>query len=225
MGDIKAVIFDMDGVITDTEKLLVKYWCQAAKEQGFPMTYEHALTLRSLAARYAEPYLIEQFGEGFSYREVRRRRIELMEEDIAQNGVPIKPGVSELMCYLKEKGYKTAVATATDIDRASAYLHKAEVYEYFDVLCCGPQVEHGKPEPDIYLYAAQKLGMEPNRCLAVEDSPNGITSAYKAGMRVVMVPDLTQPDGELEKLIYRKCDGLLGIIGVLEQSSTDFKQN
>ena len=222
MSEIKAVIFDMDGVITDTEKLLVKYWCQAAKEYGFPMTHDHALSLRSLAARYAEPYLKGIFGEGFSYREVRKRRKELMDEDIEQNGVPIKPGLEELMVYLKDNGYKTAIATATDFDRAVSYLEKAKVYGQFDVLCCGPQVEHGKPEPDIYLYAAQKLGTEPRHCLAVEDSPNGVTAAYKAGMRTVMIPDLTQPDKELEKMLYRKCDNLLGVIGVLELSSSAF---
>ena len=216
MMEIKAVIFDMDGVIIDTEKLLVKYWCQAANEMGFPMTYEQALNLRSLAARYAEPYLKELFGESFSYRKVRSRRKELMEEDIEQNGIGIKPGLPELMAYLKKNGYKTAVATATDFDRAVEYLEKAGVYGSFDQLCCGPMVEHGKPAPDIYLYTAQKLGVEPSRCIALEDSPNGIISAHKAGMYPVMIPDLTQPDGELQKLIYRKCDDLLGVIGVLE---------
>ena len=222
MMDIKAVIFDMDGVIVDTEKLLVKYWCQAANEMGFPMTREHALSLRSLAGRYAEPYLKELFGENFSYRKVRSRRKELMEEDIERNGIKIKPGLTELMAYLKKHGYKTAVATATDFDRAVEYLEKAGVYGSFDQLCCGPMVEHGKPEPDIYLFTAQKLGVEPNQCIALEDSPNGIISAYKAGMYPVMIPDLTMPDRELQKLIYRKCDDLLGVIGVLELSTLTF---
>lgn len=216
MTDIKAVIFDMDGVIFDTEKLLVKYWCQAANEMGFPMTREHALNLRSLAGRYAEPYLKGLFGEMFSYRKVRSRRKELMEEDIERNGIKIKPGLNELMTYLKKHGYKTAIATATDFDRAVEYLEKAGVYGSFDQLCCGPMVEHGKPEPDIYLFTAQKLGVEPNQCIALEDSPNGIISAYKAGTYPIMIPDLTQPDRELQRLIYRKCDDLLGVIGVLE---------
>lgn len=216
MAEIKAVIFDMDGVITDTEKLLVKYWCQAAKEMGFPMTYKHALELRSLASRYAEPYLKGLFGDAFNYRRVRARRIELMEDHIELHGVQIKPGVEELISYLKENGYKIAVATATDYDRAVPYLQKAGVYDSIDALCCGPSVEHGKPEPDIYLYAAQKLGVEPKECLAIEDSPNGIKSAYSANMYTVMVPDLTQPDDQLKELIYRRCDDLLEVIGVLE---------
>ena len=216
MAEIKAVIFDMDGVIFDTERLLVKYWCQAANEMGFPMTREHALNLRSLAARYAEPYLKEQFGESFNYRKVRARRKELMDDHIDLFGVDIKPGLKELIGYLKENGYKLAVATATDYDRAVSYLQKAGVYECLDALCCGPSVERGKPEPDIYLYAAGKLGVEPEECLAVEDSPNGVKAAYAANMYTVMIPDLTQPDEELKKLIYRKCDDLLEIIGVLE---------
>lgn len=216
MAEIKAVIFDMDGVITDTEKLLVKYWCQAANEMGFPMKQEHALELRSLASRYAEPYLKGLFGEDFNYRKVRARRIELMEDHIDLHGVGIKPGLTELMSYLKEHGYKVAVATATDYDRAVPYLQKAGVYESLDALCCGPSVEHGKPEPDIYLYAAQKLGVEPEECLAIEDSPNGVTAAYRANMRTVMIPDLTQPDDKLQKMIYRKCSDLLEVIGVLE---------
>lgn len=218
--EIRAVIFDMDGVLIDTEKLLVKYWVQAANEMGFPMERSHALELRSLASRYAEPYLKGLFGDGFNYRKVRARRIELMEDYIDIHGVQIKPGLSELMDYLKKHSYKIAVATATDYDRAVPYLQKAGIYESIDALCCGPSVEHGKPEPDIYLYASQKLGVEPDKCLAIEDSPNGIKAAYAAKMHAVMIPDLTQPDAELQGMIYRKCGSLLDVIGVLELSMT-----
>ena len=220
--EIKAVILDMDGVIIDTEKLLVKYWCQAANEMGFPMTRKQALELRSLSSRYAEPHLKSLFGDSFNYRKVRARRIQLMEDDVEQNGVKTKPGLEELMRYLKKNGYKVAVATATDFDRAVPYLQRAGIYGRLDALCCGPQVEHGKPDPDIYLFAAQKLGVEPYRCMAVEDSPNGIRSAHAAGMLTVMVPDLTQPDREMQKLIYSKCEDLMSIIGVLEQIPYSF---
>ena len=214
--EIKAVVFDMDGVLIDTEKLLVRYWVQAANEMGFPMERGHALELRSLASRYAEPYLKGLFGDGFNYRKVRARRIELMEDYIDLHGVQIKPGLTELMDYLKKHSYKIAVATATDYDRAVPYLQKAGIYESIDSLCCGPSVEHGKPEPDIYLYAAKKLGVEPEKCLAIEDSPNGIKAAHAAKMHTVMIPDLTQPDKNLQRLIYRKCDTLMDVIGVLE---------
>lgn len=214
--EIKAVVFDMDGVLIDTEKLLVRYWVQAANEMGFPMERKHALELRSLASRYAEPYLKGLFGDGFNYHKVRARRIELMEDYIDLHGVQIKPGLTELMDYLKKHSYKIAVATATDYDRAVPYLQKAGIYESIDSLCCGPSVEHGKPEPDIYLYAAKKLGVEPEKCLAIEDSPNGIKAAHAAKMHTVMIPDLTQPDKKLQRLIYRTCGTLMDVIGVLE---------
>ena len=108
---IKAVIFDLDGTVIDTEKLLVKYWCMAANEFGFPMEREHALQLRSLARKYAEPLLKEWFGENCDYMTVRNRRMELMTAHIIENGLDVKAGIKELLVWLGENGYKRAVAT------------------------------------------------------------------------------------------------------------------
>ena len=212
----KLVIFDMDGVMFDTERLLTKYWCRAANEMGFPMKMADALELRSLARRYAEPMLKERFGEEFSYRKVRARRIELMEEHIERNGLKTKPFLRLLLDYLDKNGYKKAIATSTDYERTVTYLQMTGLENRFDVVCCGPSVEHGKPKPDIYLFTVQKLGLRPCECLAVEDSPNGIISAYDAGVFPVLIPDLTQPDPELLKKVYRKCSSLVDIIGVLD---------
>ena len=214
---IKAVIFDMDGIILDTETLLEKYRRAAAKEFGFEMSREQALELRSLAGEYASPLLKKYFGEGFDYAVVRNRRKQLMEEDIAQNGLKKKKGAEEALEYIKKLGLKRALATATDIERAEKYLKKVELYDKFDCVCCGPMVKHGKPSPDIYLLAAEKLGLSPEECAAVEDSPNGITSAYRAGMKPIMVPDLSEPDEELKKLLYKKCGSLLELPAALEE--------
>jgi len=111
---INAVIFDMDGVLIDTEKYLVKYWCQAAQEAGFPFEREHGLLIRSLAMKFAEPKLQEIFGPEFDYRAIRERRKELMEEQLSRTGIEMKPYVRELLLWLREHGIKTAVATATD---------------------------------------------------------------------------------------------------------------
>lgn len=205
---IKAVIFDMDGIILDTEKLLAKYWCQAANEFGFPMEYKHALELRSLAGEYASPLLKKIFGSSFDYTQVRNRRKQLMEQDISQNGLQKKKGIDAALDFLEKTGLRKAIATATDEERAAAYLKKVDLYDRFDNICCGPMVEHGKPSPDIYLFAAEKLGVEPRECVAVEDSPYGITSAQSAGMYPIMIPDLSQPNDELKKLLYKKCDSL-----------------
>lgn len=217
---IKAVIFDMDGIILDTETLLVKYWCQAAREFGFPMERRHALELRSLAGEYADPLLKKYFGEDFDYKTVRERRKQLMNSDIEKNGLKLKKGVNEILDYLDTTELKRAIATATDVERATQYLKLIGIYDRFSDICCGPMVKHGKPAPDIYLMAAEQLGLDPKECIAVEDSPNGITSAYRAGMHPIMIPDLTQPDEELKKMLFKQCKDLTELPKILRQHCT-----
>ena len=192
---IKAVIFDMDGLILDTEKLLVKYWCQAANEAGFPMQREHALNIRSLARKFAIPYLQGIFGEEFDYVKIRSRRMELMKQHISQHGLETKPGIAELLDYLDSKGIPAAIATATDIQRTEDYLGQVGLLGRFSRIVCAAMVENGKPKPDIYLYAAEQLGLPAGGCMALEDSPNGVRSASDAGCVTVMVPDLTRRSG------------------------------
>ena len=107
---------------------------------------------------------------------------------------------------MKEKGIHRAISTANDIDRAEKYLKKIGLYGYFDKIICAPMVEHGKPAPDVYEFACSELKLAPEECMAVEDSPNGVKSAYSAGCKVVMVPDLTQPDEELKKMLFACVD-------------------
>lgn len=208
---IKAVIFDMDGVLIDTEKWLNIYWQQAAKEAGFHFTREHGLAIRSLATKYTGPYLQKIFGPEFDYEAIRARRKQLMKEHIEKNGIEKKPDVDEILDYLSSKNIKTAVATATDPERTKQYLTQIGIYDKFDQLVSATTVENGKPEPDVYLYACEQIGEKPKDCIAVEDSPNGILSAYRAGLSVVMVPDLAEPDEETAKLLYAKFDTLAGL--------------
>lgn len=214
---IKAVIFDMDGLMLDTEKLLLRYWLEAAHQCGYAMQRGHVLGIRSLAAKYAIPKLKKELGEDFDYYRVRALRIRLMNAHIDTYGLEEKPGLGVLLEYLKENGYRTAVATATDLQRTTRYLGSLDRLKYFDKVVCAPMVENGKPAPDIYLEAARQLEMPPEVCMALEDSPNGILSAYRAGMYPVMVPDLTQPDEETEKLLYRCVESLSDVISVLEE--------
>lgn len=195
---VKGAIFDMDGLMIDTEKLLVKYWRQAAAEFGYEMTFEHVLGIRSLSRKYSVPKLKGIFGDEFPFDEVRSLRIRLMNEYIDKNGFDIKKGLFELLDYLKSKEIKIAVATATSRDRAVMYLERINALQYFDAVICGDMVKNGKPEPDIYLTAAAELGLPPEECAAFEDSPNGLKSAYAAGCKAVMIPDLSQPDSETE---------------------------
>lgn len=212
----KAVIFDMDGVLIDTEKWLNKYWCQAAREAGFEMQPKHVLAIRSLAGKYAAPYLQNIFGPQFSYWTIRNRRKELMNEHIAKHGIEKKPGVDEILDYLRGHEIKTAVATATDPVRTKDYLSQIGVYEKFDQIICASMVENGKPQPDIYIYACQQLKEMQKDCIAIEDSPNGVLSATAAGLRTIMVPDLTEPDEELSQRIMARATSLYDVILLFE---------
>ncbi len=216
--EVKAVIFDMDGLLLDTEKYLVASWTEATREFGFPFEYEHGLMLRSLTKQYAAPLLKKIFGESFDYFTVRERRKEIMEQKLAKEGIPAKPGAKELLGFLHEQGIKTAVATATDLERAERYLKQVGIYNEFDKVVCVSMVDIGKPEPDVYLYACREIGEEPDKCFALEDSPNGITSAYRAGLHPVMVPDLTEPDEDIKPLLYARADSLSACIEIIKEA-------
>jgi len=203
---IKAVVFDMDGVLIDTEKHLKVCWMQAANELGYEFTEEHALMLRSLSAEYARPLMKEIFGEEFDYDKVRERRKVLMKERLRRYGLKKKPGADELLDFLKSTGVKVAVATATEPLMAEKYLKRVKLYDKFDYVVSAHNVAHGKPMPDIYLYACEQIGEAPEHCIAVEDSPNGVKSAHDAGLKTIMVPDLTAIDNESKKYLF-SCTG------------------
>lgn len=198
---IKGAIFDMDGLMLDTEKLFVKFWIKAAADYGYNMTKEHVLSIRSLSRKYSEPKLKGIFGEEFNFENVRSQRIKLMNSYIDENGLEVKKGLFSMLNYLKTNKIKIAVATATGRDRAELYLDRIGVLEYFDATIYGDMVENGKPAPDIYLAAVAKLNLNPSECVAFEDSPNGLKSASAAGCKTIMIPDLTQPDDEIEPFL------------------------
>lgn len=215
MLNIKGVIFDMDGLIIDTERLLIKYWCQACKEFGYYATPEMLYPMRSLCSKYSIPKFKEVFGQDFDVSKVRARRMELMNEYISIYGVEKKKGLDELLDFLQSNGIKTAVATATDYPRTEKYLKSIKVFDKFDNIVCANMVKVGKPEPYVYLQACDEIGLLPNECLALEDSPNGILSAYRAGCKPIMIPDLTQPDDYTKSLLFACVESLDMVIDII----------
>lgn len=214
---IKGLLFDMDGLLLDTEKYYFRYWIESAAEFGFSMKPRHALAIRSLAARYAERYLKKELGEDFDYHAVRARRRILIHEAMERDGINLKPGVVELLTYCSEEGILTAVATATPTENAKLHLKKVGLFDMFSEVVGGDSIEYGKPSPDIYKKAAAALELEPEYCLALEDSPNGIIAAFTAGCKPVMIPDLTEPDEMLKPLIYECVPTLSDVIGIIEK--------
>lgn len=215
MLEIKGVIFDMDGLIIDTEKLLIKYWCQACEEFGYHAVPDMFYPMRSLCSKYSVPKFKEIFGQEFDVQKVRARRMELMNEHISIYGIEKKKGLDDLLDFLKSNRIKKAVATATDYSRTEKYLKSINVFDKFDSIICATMVEIGKPEPYIYLQACKQIGLSPIECIALEDSPNGILSAYRAGCKPIMIPDLTQPDNYTSSLLFDCVESLDKVIDII----------
>ncbi len=212
---IKGVIFDLDGLILDTEKLYQRFWRKAAADLGYNMSQDTALALRSLDKNLARELLRADFGDDFDFDGVKQRRIDLMNIYVSENGISAKPGVRELTDFLAKKGLKTAIATASNYRRTDDYLTRAGVRSCFDTIVCACDLPHGKPFPDVYLYACEKLDLAPEECVALEDSPNGVKSAHAAGMTVICVPDKGEIEQEIVPLVYTYVDSLNDVINVI----------
>jgi HAD superfamily hydrolase (TIGR01509 family) len=213
----KAVIFDMDGVIFDTEKLYRKYQLLEGKKRNVPKEVmvdacEHIAGGNKESNKAVFEGIV---GRGIDYLEFRSCVLAGLDAHISENGVELKPYVRETLKFLKEKSIKIGLATSTAKKRAMGYLRDNKLDGYFDGFVFGDMVEHGKPAPDIYLKACKELGVLPEEAIAVEDSINGIKSAGRGGLYPVMVVDLIEPNDEVKpyvKQIYRSMDGLMNLL-------------
>ena len=214
---IRGVLFDMDGLVLDSEGLYSRFWIEACHFYGFPMTYEQALTMRGLGKQAGAALLRKYFGDSVDYTALRDKRIELMEAFVDVHGVDLKPGIRELLDHLEAHHISCAITSSSPIPRIRKYLGFHGLDCRFCALCSGRDVPNGKPAPDIYLHGAAALGLKPEECLALEDAPAGILSAKRAGCFTVMIPDQDQPTPETLALLDGKADTLADIIGLLEQ--------
>lgn len=213
---IRGVLFDMDGLVLDSEILYTRFWREAVRSFGFEMSWEQALSMRGLGKQAGEAMLHRYYGPGADYLPLRNKRIELMEAYVDRHGVALKPGVRELLDYLDARGIPGAITSSSPIPRIRKYLGFHGLDTRFAALCSGRDVANGKPAPDIYLHGAASLGLDPGECLALEDAPAGILSAHRAGCVTVMIPDQDQPDSATSALLYAKADSLADIISLLE---------
>lgn len=217
----EAVVFDMDGVITDTEKLYRRFEMEEGMKRGIP----EDVMLRACEGiaggnKYSNKKMFESIvGRGIDYFEYRDCMIASMDAYTKEHGVELKAGVKETLQLLKNKGIKIALATSTVRERAIGYLKDHEIDSYFDALIFGDMVANGKPAPDIYLKACDRLGVKPSDAVAVEDSRNGIRSAGEAGMYPVMVIDLIQPNDEIKPYLKKVYDNMTQMWELFEEES------
>lgn len=202
------VIFDMDGLMFDTERVFISAWDYAGEQIGIGKA--GYMVYKTLGMNIKASYEVwkKEFGEKYNQEELRRYTREFLKKYYEENIVPVKPGLYVLLEYLKSINCKIALASSSPKWEVEKHLTNAGVKGYFSAIVSGDMIEKSKPEPDIYLKACELLEVKPEDCYALEDSKNGLLSAYRAGCKPIMVPDLWQPDEEILQIIKGKYEDL-----------------
>lgn len=213
---VSGIIFDMDGVLIDSERQSNEGWLWAAGQLGVDMPIWLIDSFKGAPAELCCKFFDDYYKGVIDYWEAKELRTQHVYKIRETEGIPVKKGVKDIFEYIRNNGLKCAVATSTRRESAEKTLHEIGVWDYLDAVVYGDEVEHGKPEPDIFLRAAKAIGVNPSEAVVVEDSINGIKAGYAAGMRVVHIPDTIAIDDDIRKLTYMVCDDLNGLIDVVE---------
>ena len=212
---IDAVIFDMDGLLLDTERLALDSYLESASRLGIAATEEFFTSL--IGKRWQTTKVLIEDALG---REDAERMLsawtEAFERRLRTEGVRKKPGVDDLLELIRRRGTPAALATSTGRTKTLEQLVSVGLRDRFKAIATGDEVVNGKPSPDIFLLAAERLAVDPQACIALEDSEPGVQAASSAGMRVIMVPDLKQPTAEIRALAERVCNSLAEAQGFLD---------
>lgn len=211
----EAVVFDMDGVIFDSERAVMNCWLELAQKYDIKDIEKPYFACVGTTMTRTREIMLETYGEDFPYDEYARESSLMYHEKYDGGKLPMKPGVMELLAYLRGKGKKIALASSTRRETVTNQLRWAGIIDYFDVIICGDMVARSKPAPDIFLKACQKLGVSPENTYAIEDSYNGIRAAHAGGLRPIMVPDLLEADDEMREMAECVCDNLNEVIDYL----------
>lgn len=194
MQNVRGVIFDMDGLLIDSERVNCGSWKAAAKEFGYELRDEMFAEIIGTGLRESEEILKSFLGTDFPFAKARARRVELSDEFISNSGMPLRPGALELISYLDATGIKKAIATSTDRQESHKRLEAAAVRCRFDIIVTRDDVKRIKPAPDLYLMALERLRLPAEEVVVLEDSDIGMESALNAGLRCVLIPDLKPAD-------------------------------
>ena len=220
--DIKAVLFDMDGLMVDTESLATEAFIHSAKKQGYDMTKEETLLVLGFTTKSIYEFWENYFkNSDVSGKQLVDDHYKYIENILFTIGPRKMTYIEELLKYLKESNYKVAVASSSNMDHIINNMEKTGLKKYIDEFASGAEVENGKPAPDVFLLAAERLGVEPENCLVLEDSKAGVIAGSSAGAKVIMVPDMFKPDEECKERTYRIVGNLGEVISVLEEKNNE----
>ncbi|MBR1675185.1 MAG: HAD family phosphatase [Eubacterium sp.] len=216
MKNYDAVVFDMDGVIFDSERAVIECWLEIAKKYDIKNIEAACLECTGTTEKKTREIMLERYGQDFPYDSYKKESSVIFHEKYDNGRLPVKKGVKEILEYLKKNGKKVALASSTRNALVVQELTDAGFIDYFDKLVCGDMVNKSKPEPDIFLKACEELGVDPEKSFAIEDSFNGIRAAHAGNLRPIMVPDLKQPDEEIKELAEVVIEDLYKVIEYLD---------
>ena len=219
----KAVIFDMDGLMIDSERVTYDGYVKICREFGYEMTLDFYKTLLGLRINVISQKLKEHFGKFFPSEEIIRRVHIYIEEYFQEKGVPLKTGLQEILQYLKSRDYKLIVATSTARIRAEKILKNAGISQYFDGYVCGDEVVNGKPDKEIFIKACEKAKVKPEEAYVLEDSEMGILAASRANIICICVPDMKYPSEEMEAKTYKVANNLLEALEIIKEDEKRFE--
>lgn len=213
---IKGVIFDMDGLMFDTEYIYYKAWQDAAKDYGYEITWEIYTQLVARNSMYIGKVLKSILGEDMPYEAILNKKRAYSDAIIEAEGIKHKQGLLMLLDYLEVNNIKKAVATSSEREKALRYLELGGIKERFDGIVCGSDVHESKPNPEIFMKAATLLGLDAEECMVLEDSRLGICAAKRADMYGVFVPDLVAADEEIKGYATKIVNSLEDVKALLE---------
>ena len=215
----KALIFDMDGTMFDTEPISYRFWREVSAHYGYDLdrtVFDQMLGRDDLRIR---PLCEAAFGPDYPYETVCREKVELQMEYYRHNDIPLKPGLHKVLEYARREGLICAVASSSPREMIEYLLERHGLSSFFSVVQSGEEAPHGKPEPDVFLMACEKAGVQPETALVMEDSESGILAAHKAGIPSIWIPDLIDIDKAVQKLAWNICRSLSEVPELLEKNT------